>query len=84
MTLTIELPEDLAAQLASLPEEERNRYAVAALREKLAEDAADEADLPPLTAEDLSAIGRGIADSDAGRVKEGAAVFAKLRQRLGL
>jgi thiamine monophosphate synthase len=32
MTLTLELPDDLAAQLEKLPPEQRNNYAVAALR----------------------------------------------------
>lgn len=38
----------------------------------------------PLTQDDLDAIGRGLADSDAGRVSDGDAVLAELFGSLGL
>lgn len=38
MTLTLELPEEIAAHLEPLPEGERSRYAVALLKDRLAQD----------------------------------------------
>jgi predicted transcriptional regulator len=81
MTLTLELPDDLAARLASLSEAERSRYAVAALREKITVEDHDRA--APLTPEDLEAIRQGLADSDAGRVIDGDTARRHLFSRTG-
>ena len=57
MTLTIKLPDDLEERLASLSEEERERFTVEALREKIEEDERDTQTSYSLTPEDLADIG---------------------------
>jgi predicted transcriptional regulator len=80
MTLTIKLPDEIAARLAALPEDERERYALEALRDRLDEDAA--AGEYGLTPDDLADIGEGLADADAGRVANGAEFLTELNERL--
>ena len=68
MTLTIQLPSDLAAQISALPEAERQAFAVAALREAAERRAA----LPEnflLTEEDHRAIAEALSDLDEGRAR---------------
>lgn len=61
MTLTIDLPDELAARLAELlPEEERDRFAVAAIAEALEARQSD-------SAECIEAVEQALADMDAGR-----------------
>jgi len=55
-TITLELPDDLAARLAALlPEGERDRFAVAAIADALE------------TCECVAAVEEALADRDAGR-----------------
>ena len=88
VTLTLDLPEDLANELMLLPEAERNRRAAKVLIESKAEIATDSDeesdDLPPLSPEDLESVGRGLADADAGRFVDPETVYAKLRKQVGL
>ena len=78
-SITIPLPEDLAERLAELPEDERQAFAVAALR-----DAVTERDLAAtLTDADHAAVAEGLADLDAGRVRPAASVFDDLFARHG-
>lgn len=85
MTILLELPEDLAADFRFLSEADRNRYALALLRAgKEAEHAGaaiPDEDLPPTSAEDLAAIGRGLADADAERLLAAEDFFAHLDAR---
>src|SRR5882724_4362895 len=82
MTLTLDLPEELASRLAMLlPEEERDRFAVAAIAEALAARQRSDAqlaasllaDLDPdkdpesEAAECISIVEEGLEDVDAGR-----------------
>jgi predicted transcriptional regulator len=74
VTLTIDLPEEFAARIATLSEAERNRYAVAALSGELSgvlSDAITEAlcrAALPVSEDDLvAAVREGIADAEAGR-----------------
>ncbi|HZT41180.1 MAG TPA: hypothetical protein VFA07_03280 [Chthonomonadaceae bacterium] len=61
MTITIDLPDELASRLAELlPEEERNRFAVNAIAEALEARRRD-------TAECVTAVEQALADMDAGR-----------------
>jgi len=83
--ITLYLPDDLAARLAALPDEQVNAYAVAALSDLAAADEkADEEAVvaEELTPEDLAAIGRGLAALDAGQVTPGPVAFAELRAHL--
>jgi predicted transcriptional regulator len=82
MTLTIKLPGDLEERLAPLSEEERERFTVEALREKIEEDERDIQASYSLTPEDLADIGEGLADADAGRVVDGDAFFKEMNDRL--
>ena len=78
--ITLHLPDDLAARLAALPDETRDALAADAVAAGM-EDA-DELPDDELTAEDLAAIGAGLADMDAGRVRPAAEVFADLDAHL--
>jgi predicted transcriptional regulator len=60
-TLTIELPDDVAAQLSAMPEEERNRFAVAALTSALNESAEWDESADP---EAITEIGAALAHMD--------------------
>ena len=83
--ITLHLPDDLAARLAALPDEQVNAYAVAALSDLAAADEkADEEGIvaDELSPEDLAAIGAGLADMDAGRARPAAEVFAELDAHL--
>ncbi len=82
--ITLHLPDDKAARLRARAEasgEDPDAFAVAAVLRALDElDELDEED--ELTPDDLAAIGAGLADLDAGRVKPGAAVFAGMDAHL--
>jgi predicted transcriptional regulator len=86
-TLTIELPPELAAQLAALPDDERNRFAVAALSAALSDPDMGIADAwwEGLTDEEQAEERRIVAESsaagDAGRVSPAEDVYARLRAR---
>ena len=95
VTLTINVPDDVASRFHALPADTINRFAVAALPGLLdvldaAEAEADDdlpADiylthpLPPLLREPLGdALRAGFADLDAGRVTDGETFFAELRE----
>jgi predicted transcriptional regulator len=93
MTITLTIPDDLAATLEVIPEHERNHFAVALMRDGLAyreeeqyEETQEElaALAGPLTPEDLASLGRGFADADAGRWQSGPEALDELRCRLGL
>jgi hypothetical protein len=79
-TITLDLPEDLAATLNAVPESERNHFAVALMREGLVawdESVRDPSHVPELTPEEirrrdeiltaLSALGSNVPDT-AGSV----------------
>jgi predicted transcriptional regulator len=84
ITITLDLPDDLAATLQAMPADERNHFATAALSAAI-NDEDDEENKPPVwTQEDLDSIGRGLADADAGRFVDAETVFANLRKRVGL
>lgn len=69
MTLTIEVPDDLAAALSELPEAERNHYAVALMRAGWqANDDAAAMDADEIDEEAVAAIAEGLADMEAGRL----------------
>lgn len=68
MTLTIQLPRDLAAQISALPEAERQAFAVAALREAAKRRAAPPEN-SPLTEEDHQAIAEALSDLDEDRAR---------------
>ena len=72
MTLTIQLPSDLAAQISALPETERHAFAVAALREaaqRRATAAVVTVQNTPLTEEDHGAIAEALSDLEQGRAR---------------
>ena len=88
-TFTLELPDDLAARMESIPPDQRNHYAVAALRAQMEEDEllAQEAHLHetyPLNEDDKASLARAFADVEAGRVYDGDTVMAELFARVGL
>jgi len=84
MTITLDLPEDLAAALSDVPEADRNRYAVALMRAgwwQSEDDGAEEEEgQTPLSQAELDSIGRGLAEADAGKGLPGESVLAELRQ----
>jgi hypothetical protein len=91
--ITLKLPDDLAATLLALPEEERSQFAVALMRDGLAYREEDERPetqeelavlAGPPTPEDIVSLGRGLADADAGRLVNAETVFANLRAKAGL
>ncbi len=88
MTLTIEVPDDLAARLADLPAERQdaaradaNRYAVASL----AQAVENGDDLAPMTADEkadvYSSLAVSFAEADAGLLIPGDEVFARLEAK---
>lgn len=80
MTLTIEIPDEIGARIYSSPEAiERIKALIQA-----AYPATTDPGTVPVSAEELLAIGRGLADADAGRVTDGDVVFQRLRARVGL
>lgn len=89
-TITLDLPDDLAATLQAMPEGERNHFAVALMRDGLAYR---EEEMPetqeelaalagPLTPEDLEAIGQGFAEADAGLGRPADEFFDELNAEL--
>ena len=89
VTILLNLPEELAAEFRRIPEPERSQYALALLRAgKQAENQFDQRNtlssekVLPTSADDLTAIGRGLADADAGRVTDGPVFFAEMMQHL--
>ena len=94
VTLTLDVPADLAERVHALPADTINRYAVAALPGLLdaAEGDAGESDpedadmselppLPPSLTQSLADdLREGFADLDAGRVVDGETFFAELRE----
>jgi predicted transcriptional regulator len=89
VTLTVELPDDLAERLNALPEAERSRRMAAALRAWDARESHDGRFPVPvhaadLTAEDAAAIRQGLAELDAGQEVAADAVFETLFRRVGL
>lgn len=72
--ITLELPDELAARLAALPDAERNEFATAALADAFTDD--------ELTPDDLAAIGAGLAALDAGHVTPGPVAFAEMDAHL--
>ncbi len=83
-TFTLTLPDDLAARLATLPQDEVNAFAVAALTDLVSNGNEGDDELTPgaLTPDDLAAIGAGLAALDAGHVTPGPVAFAELRAHL--
>jgi predicted transcriptional regulator len=94
VTLTVELPDDLAERLNALPDEERSRRTAAALRAMDAREQAvtrrgrkrHTAPVPAgdLSAEDVAAVRQGLAELEAGQEVASDAVFASLFRRVGL
>ncbi len=96
VTLTLDMPSDLAEQVHALPPATLNRLVVAALPGVLGaayEDDFDDpedrdmSELPPLPAiltEPLhESLRKGFEAADAGQVIDGEAFLARLRQRTG-
>jgi hypothetical protein len=90
-TITLTIPDDLAATLEAVPENERNHFAVALMRDGLTyreeeqyEETQEElaALAGPLTPEDLEAIGQGFAEADAGLGRPGDEFFDELDAEL--
>ena len=83
MTLTLEIPEDLAPHLAAMPEKYRQNYMLAALRLVKSRTPAKEPDRV-LSPDQLARIGRGLAQLDAGEGIDGDDVMAELFESVGL
>ncbi|HLM66873.1 MAG TPA: hypothetical protein VK358_05055 [Longimicrobium sp.] len=94
MTLTIEIPEDLAARLKAIAEAQGGTpdvYAIAAISEKMERDTSgdeaweDNAWWSGLSQGEreahLAELRRGIEDADVGRVKPAEEVYARLRAK---
>ena len=84
-TLTIDLPETAYQAVMEHSPEERERIIVAAFtgdKDRLLRSERDEQ--PELSEEDFAAIGRGLADIEAGRTEPGAVVFDRIRAKYGL
>ena len=91
MTMTIELPDELAARLkaAGIPAEDASRYAVAALTEvadRAETDAAEVATWWDSLTEEEQEVERAktresLAAADAGRTRPAAEVYARLRAK---
>lgn len=96
-TFSVELPESVYQRALALPKQEQERIANIAF--SIATDSPVEAtgdseavwltkeelnalDIP-LTEEDIAAIGRGIADADAGRSEPGWEALARMRGEMG-
>ena len=88
-TLTIPLPDETAAQIDRLPDNERRAFLekmqnFAAASLSGADEESEEENfppLPPLLSESLTdALRAGFADADAGRVTSGEAFFAEMRR----
>ncbi len=96
-TLSVELPESVYRRVIALTKQEQERIANVAF--SVATDSPIETpgdseavwltpeelnalDIP-LTEEDLAAIGRGVADADAGRSEPGWEALARLRGEMG-
>jgi len=74
-TITLELPDELVAQLEAMPADERTQTIATALNRKPKTDAE-----PPFSQEDIDAIREGIADVRAGRVVPLADVIAQMKE----
>ncbi|MBC8138284.1 MAG: hypothetical protein H8F28_20590 [Fibrella sp.] len=86
MNLPINLTDDAYRYAATLPIAERLRMVSIASSIAFATAASydgDGANLPGLTPEDLADIAEGIADSDAGRHRDGDVASAALRAQMG-
>jgi predicted transcriptional regulator len=83
MTLTLEIPEDLAPRLAAMPEKDRQSFALAAMR-LVGARVPTLASEPALTQEQLDSIGRGLAQLDAGEGIDGDVFMAELFESVGL
>lgn len=79
MPVTITLPDELVARLLK-KHTDVNNFAVAAITQVLDDEESQIDDWQP-NEEDLAAIGRGIADSDAGRFRDGNLFLKELRER---
>ena len=66
ITLTLELPDDLAERVAAMDPERRQRFAVAAL-EEFREEEDDEAEGYRLTLEGVATVEEALADIAAGK-----------------
>jgi predicted transcriptional regulator len=75
-TLTIEIPDELAARIARLPLETRNNFAVAAIEAALFQE-------DDYTDEDDAAIAAGIEDVKAGRIRPAEEFFQEFAARHG-
>lgn len=93
-TLTLSVPDDLAARLATLPHEDVNAHAISALAQlaEQTEHADTDADADEarawwnsLSEEERNAeqdrLARGLADIDAGRTRPAEKVYARLRAK---
>lgn len=83
MTLTLEIPDDLAPRLAAMPEKDRQSYTLAALRLAAVYGPTREPD-PVFTPDQLASIGRGLEQLDAGEGIDGDLVMAELYAEAGL
>ena len=83
MTLTLELPDDLARHLSALPESQRHNFALAAMRTMALRTPTTEPD-PVLTPDQLTRLGKSLAQADAGELIDGDEVMAELFESVGL
>ena len=83
MTLTLEIPDDLAQHLSALPENLRQNFALAAMRTMALRTPAREPE-PVLTPDQLARLGKSLAQADAGELIDGDEVMAELYAEAGL
>ncbi len=79
MTITLDVPQDLAQELRRVPLEEVTRFVIAAIRHEFS-STKDNAELLSLSEADYAAIEDGLDDVDEGRVHDVEEAFALLRR----
>ncbi len=83
MTLTLEIPDDLAPHLSALPENLRHNFALAAMRTMVLRTPIAEPE-HVLTPDQLARLGKSLAQADAGELIDGDEVMAELYAEAGL
>ncbi|MBC8138086.1 MAG: hypothetical protein H8F28_19570 [Fibrella sp.] len=78
-----DLSESAYHDALALPPQERSRVIAEGIRSAVFAAVAEAETEPVFTEEDYTAIGRGLADMDAGRTRPAADVFAEIRARYG-
>nr|WP_309693650.1 hypothetical protein [Armatimonas sp.] len=83
MTLTLEIPDDLAPHLSSLPENLRHNFALAAMRTMVLRTPTAEPE-HVLTPDQLARLDKSLAQAEAGELIDGDEVMAELFENAGL